>query len=350
MKVALIADTHLGARSDNQFLLDYFEKFFSDVFFPYLDKHKIDTVIHLGDTFDRRKYVNYVTLQRAKRMLFDPLRDRNITSHFIIGNHDTSYRNTNSINSPSLLLKEYGFEIYERPTYLKVGCLDLLLLPWITAETRDESAAMIQEAKAKMILGHLEIQGFQMVPGHVCDYADAWTADGFQAYHTVMSGHFHIRATQKGIMYLGCPYEINWSDYGNQKGFHVLDTQTSQIEFIPNPHKLFHRIVYDDTVKLPRIDTNLLENCYVKVVVRNKTNPYEFDKLIDKINKAKACNVLVTEEKMSIGSGDSVDGNFEIEDTWTFIKNYIQNMDNVDSAGLTSLMSELYQQANELEV
>ena len=34
---------------------DYFEKFYAETFFPALDKHGIDTVLHLGDVFDVRK-------------------------------------------------------------------------------------------------------------------------------------------------------------------------------------------------------------------------------------------------------------------------------------------------------
>ena len=48
-KVAIITDTHFGARKGNQTFHDYFEQFYKEVFFPTLDEHGIDTVVHLGD-------------------------------------------------------------------------------------------------------------------------------------------------------------------------------------------------------------------------------------------------------------------------------------------------------------
>ena len=60
MKIALLGDVHVGARNDNLAIHDYFEKFYNEVFFPYLLEHKIDTIVQFGDLFDRRKYINFV--------------------------------------------------------------------------------------------------------------------------------------------------------------------------------------------------------------------------------------------------------------------------------------------------
>ena len=106
MKVAIITDQHFGARNDSTVFLDFFQKFYDNVFFPTIEQHKITTVLVLGDTFDRRKYVNFYALQRAKEMFFDKLAEKNIQVHMLAGNHDTYYKNTNDVNSPDLLLRE----------------------------------------------------------------------------------------------------------------------------------------------------------------------------------------------------------------------------------------------------
>ena len=80
MKIALITDQHLGARNDNLVFVNYFKKFYDEIFFPYLVENNIKTVIDLGDTFDRRKYVNFNTLHYAKDMWLEPLRKRNTTN------------------------------------------------------------------------------------------------------------------------------------------------------------------------------------------------------------------------------------------------------------------------------
>ncbi|NBP57189.1 hypothetical protein EBU71_11785 [bacterium] len=56
MKVVVITDQHFGARNDSIHFLDYYERFYRDTFFPTLEEHGINTVLILGDTFDRRKY------------------------------------------------------------------------------------------------------------------------------------------------------------------------------------------------------------------------------------------------------------------------------------------------------
>ena len=79
MKVAIITDQHFGARNDSIVFLDFFQKFYDNVFFPKLAEHGITHVLILGDTFDRRKYVNFYALQRAKEMFFDKLLAAGIT-------------------------------------------------------------------------------------------------------------------------------------------------------------------------------------------------------------------------------------------------------------------------------
>ena len=38
--------------------MEYQERFYSDVFFPYLQEHGISQILHLGDYYDNRKTIN----------------------------------------------------------------------------------------------------------------------------------------------------------------------------------------------------------------------------------------------------------------------------------------------------
>jgi metallophosphoesterase superfamily enzyme len=116
MKIALITDQHFGARNDSNHLHNHFAKFYSECFFPHLEKEGITNIIELGDIFDRRKFVNYDSLYRCRDYFFNPIKEKGYTLHCIVGNHDIYFKSTNRVNSPKLLLSEYDFPIYDSAT------------------------------------------------------------------------------------------------------------------------------------------------------------------------------------------------------------------------------------------
>ena len=136
MKIAIITDTHWGARNDSQVFTDYFAKFYKNIFFPTLEKRGIRTVIHMGDIVDRRKFINYKTLFQMRHHFFDACYGRYINLHMIIGNHDTFFKNTNSLNSMDCLRlhDDHQVHIYEEPTEVDFDGLKCLMMPWICDE------------------------------------------------------------------------------------------------------------------------------------------------------------------------------------------------------------------------
>ena len=73
MKILLITDQHFGVRNDNVHFINHYRKFYGEIVIPFIKASKIDTVINLGDTFDKRRSINYLSLNEAKQMWFDPL-------------------------------------------------------------------------------------------------------------------------------------------------------------------------------------------------------------------------------------------------------------------------------------
>ena len=162
MKVAIITDTHYGARKGSKFIHDYFELFYDDVFFPTLEKEGITTVIHMGDTFDSRKSIDYQSLEWSKRVVFDRLKPYDV--HMIVGNHDTYYKNTNDINSPDLLLQTYNnIKTYGEATEVNIGGLDILFLPWINQDNQDETFKTIKKTFARSRWGTLNSQDLELI-------------------------------------------------------------------------------------------------------------------------------------------------------------------------------------------
>ena len=73
MKLAIITDQHFGARKGADYIHKYFKKFYDNIFFPYLEKNKIDTIVDMGDTFDNRRNIDLATLEwskKQKRMIY----------------------------------------------------------------------------------------------------------------------------------------------------------------------------------------------------------------------------------------------------------------------------------------
>ena len=70
-KIAMITDTHAGVRNDNPAFQQYQKKCY-EWFFKYIDEHNIQNVIHLGDIYDRRKYVNFMSARRCREDFLDP--------------------------------------------------------------------------------------------------------------------------------------------------------------------------------------------------------------------------------------------------------------------------------------
>ena len=142
MKIAVIGDLHWGARNDNQEFLNYFQRFFDNVFFPELEERGISNVLQVGDFVDRRKFISFVTLNHVREKIFGESHKRGITWDILVGNHDTPYKNTNAINSLQELFSQYkGISFYPDPTEIN---LDLSFLRYFLPFIFSISLGLIQ--------------------------------------------------------------------------------------------------------------------------------------------------------------------------------------------------------------
>lgn len=349
MKLAIITDQHFGVRNDNKHLLRSQVQFYEKVFFPTLEEHGITTVLDLGDTFDRRKFINYQTLKVARESYFDVLAAKGIDLHAVLGNHTTYYKNTNEVNSLSLLLGEYdNVRIYEEdPVELVFDGCKIMLSPWMTATNTQSSLEAFAKTDAQILMGHFEIQGYEMMRGQVCDHG--LDRNLFSKFDLVFSGHFHHPSKYGNIEYLGAPYEMTWTDFGGKRGFHIFDTDTREHTHIQNPYRNFIRIDYDDreyTVEdIEALDTSPANGAYVKVVIESKDNPYILDLLVSKLESAGAVDVKVVED-FTNGYLEEDDVLDEAADTSAIINQYVDNLDTkVEKSQVKSLLGDLYREA-----
>ncbi len=353
MKIALLNDTHFGARNDSPAFLDYFIRFYDEIFFPYLKENNIKTLIHLGDVVDRRKFINFKTAHTFREKFMHRLYEEGIDTHIILGNHDTYYKNTNKVNAINELCTTYdGIKepwIYDKAVTKNFGGTDICLIPWICDDNYEHSINEIQTSKAQLALGHLEIKGFEMNAGHM--NMQGLEKSMFHRFEKVLSGHFHKKSDDGQVYYLGTQYEITWSDYKCPKGFHILDTETRELTRIPNPMRIHKKLIYNDKDNdYTNMDLSHFKDTFVKVFVTNKTNEEMFNNLIDKLHNTVDTHEVNIIEDLNTDITASVKDNVleQGEDTLTFLGNYVEQIDSdLDKNKLKEVMKDLYTEASE---
>ena len=343
MRVAIITDTHYGCRKGSKLFQDYFEQFYKNVFFPTLEKEEITTVLHLGDAFDSRKSIDYQSLEWTKRVVLDPLLKYDV--HMLVGNHDAYYKNTNSVNSPSLLLQNYSnIKTYSDPEVIKIGNLNVLLIPWICADNEEKTLRLIKNSGCKVAMGHLELNGFQAHRGHIMD--DGMDSIVFDNFTKVFSGHYHTRSNNGTVFYLGNPYEIFWNDVNDTRGFHIFDTETLEHTPVNNPYKMYCIIYYDDD-NYQTFDTREYENKIVKVIVRKKSNTKKFEKFIDKLYTSNVSELKIV-ENLQIEENEDFEA-YESEDTLSILNRYVEESEiSLDKSIVQKMLHEIYREACEI--
>ena len=343
--IAILTDTHYGARKNSKEFHSYFNEFYQNVFFPTLEEYDVKTVLHLGDVFDNRRVIDYQSLEWSKTNIFDKLVNYDV--HMLTGNHDCYYKNTNKLNSLQLLLDSYSnISVYDNVAVVDIHGELITLIPWINSENEKDVMDFLNTTTSRVVMGHLEINGFEAHPGHI--FEGGLDKDIFSKFKRVFSGHFHHKSKMDNIHYLGNTYEITWSDYGEERGFHLYDTQTGRLKFIQNPYRMFKKFYYDDIIhEYINPDLSEYKNSYVKVIVENKTNLYTFDKLIETFYNTGVHDLKIIENIHVISDEDDSE-TISHEDTLSTLQRYIDDIDdNYDKSSLKSLIKSIYIEASD---
>lgn len=352
MKIALLNDTHCGIRGSSEIFINYQEKFYTDVFFPYLIENDINHIIHLGDYYENRRFINFKALNANRKHFLEKLREYSITMDIIPGNHDTYYKNTNDLNSLKELLGHYMNEvnIVEEPTVLDYDGMKIGLVPWICQDNEDKIQTFLKNCSADVIGGHFELIGFDMMRGVPCTHG--MTSDNLKRFELVMSGHYHAKSNQENIHYLGSQMEFFWNDAHDDKFFHILDTQSRELLPIRNPVTLFERIRYDDTKHdYNTMSLEYLDNKFVKVVVINKTDAFTFDRFLDRVQQRQIHELKIQEDFSEFSSDNVNDEGLEVEDTTELLNQYVDNVETIlDKDRIKMELSELMKEAQSMEV
>ena len=332
--------------------MEYQEKFYTDIFFPYLLDNDIKKVIHLGDYYEHRKYVNFKALEHNRRIFLDKLREHNIVMDIIPGNHDVFYKNTNELCSLKELMGHYMdvIKIYMDNTVVDYDGLKVALVPWINVENYADTMDFIKTCSADVVAGHFEFSGFEMYKG--IPNPHGMDTNEFKRFEMVLSGHFHTKSSRDNIHYLGSQMEFTWGDVDDPKYFHVLDTSTREITPVRNPYTLHTKVVYnDEKTDYNTVDVSHLDYQFVKVVVQKKQDFFGFDRFIDRVTQRPIHELKIAETFTEYLGENVEDEEIKLDDTQVLLDSYVDAVETeADKEKLKSLLRGLYVEAQNTEV
>lgn len=223
-------------------------------------------------------------------------------------------------------------------------------MPWVCSGNYEESIDLIKNTKKDIMFGHFEIDGFEMIRGQFC--SGGLDRKLFEKFDMVFSGHFHHKSDNGTVYYTGNPYQTNWLDYKDPRGFHIFNFDNRELTFIQNPYEMFHKFFYNDVdwtlEEVNEMDFDEWQQAYVKIVVENKTNPFFFDIILDKMYKSGVGNINVVESFAELDDDEDIVD--EAQDTISILSTYIEGLEtNVDKKRLDLLMRSLYNESLTLE-
>lgn len=350
MQVAVITDMHFGARNSNPVIERNQVQFLRNQFFPTLESMNVGAVLILGDTWDTRKAINIGTFNTFNEEFFKPLSKLDIPVYSLIGNHDIYFKNTNNINSLSLITNK-NFQVIHECEVINLDGVKFGMISWINNENQERINQFISTVDADIICGHFEAIGFETVRGVKAEHG--MDHNIFARFKEVWSGHFHLPQQRDNFLYIGNPFDFTWADYKADKAFFVFNTETMCKHYIHNPDRLFNIIEYDDS----------------KDVESYTYEPHQFIRLkanLQEIKDHTKLNAFMAELQECVTSVDLIDTSLyeatevdneedvqetiaEMVDVGEKIQVILSNMDlgSLDRAVFGKMINDLYARAKE---
>ena len=279
-KVAIFSDLHLGIHSNSSEWHKYAIEW-ANWFREECRDKGIKDLIFCGDWHHNRSEISVNTLQVSADIL-DMFEEFNLIA--ITGNHDIYYKHRTDVNSLSIFKNRKNVTILEQYQTLEVFDKKLSFCPWNTP------TKVIEESD--VIFGHFEIETFKMNAFKICEEG-VRVKDLLHKSSLVISGHFHTRHEKQfgagTILYVGNPFQMDFGDAGNRKGYHILDLDTLEYEFFENNvSPCYEKITLSELVAegdITPIVKNKISNNIVKLKVDKNISQDDMDILTAAFNK-----------------------------------------------------------------
>ena len=341
MKVALIADAHLGVKKSDKIFQDSQIRFFAEQLVPELKERNITTIIFLGDVIDTRQSVNTNTMNVVLKLFNEILKDFEV--HIIVGNHDLYYTTTTEVNSIKWLSLVKNVHLYEVPTKVVLGKpgdeKEVLMLPWITNYDDFEN----WNISAEYVFAHLDIAGMRMDKFTYCT-GGATIQKLLDRFEHTYTGHFHTRSElvneNRNITYVGSPYQITRIDKDDSRGYTILDLNTNETEFVENTKSMkFKEIVFPTEIENKE---SFAKGNIVDVLVKYDDSKYskkiyEYAKSFEQFGTAYPVNVKILQKEAEQQNTK----NLESINIFSLMKEYIDAEEEIPKDEKTRVYTEL---------
>lgn len=289
MKYAVFSDLHLGVHQNSSswhnIAMEWVNWFVAD-----LKSKGIKDIIFTGDFFHSRSEISVNTIHVASQLL-DKLNEFQVK--MIPGNHDCYYKDKSEVHSLSILKGHENITIYD--TLELIHLYDgrtAAFCPW-GIETEDIP-------KADIIFGHFEIESFKMNSYKLCETGHK-ASQLLEKSNLVFTGHFHYREEREykegNIIYVGCPFELDFGDRDTTKGYYIIDTKDLTYSFIENPISPKHKkYTVTDLIKFYEENKELdsaLDKKFVKIVLDKYVNQDDLNVLTAKLASYKPLSLII---------------------------------------------------------
>jgi len=339
-KICCLSDLHIGVHQ-NTSIWHNISIDFANWLVKQLDENGIKDIVICGDINNDRNEISVNSLNVVSK-IFKIWKKYNIK--IIVGNHDAYYKDRSDINSLALLAGWDNIEIVDEIKSINQFDNDITFCPW--------AVELDQIPKSDILFGHFDIAGFKMTKGKIC-------AEGLRSEHIlnkanlVVTGHFHMREERKykdgTIIYLGCPYQLNWGDYGETKGVYLLDLETKEYEFIENKLSPKHKKITLSELKAnKKITSDLKEEFkgnFINFIVDEEINPDKLDKLVTKLGTLNAISIKT---EFNLEDKYNIDENYEFTgiDISDAISEFVNILEIQNKKEVLSYMLDLYKRVS----
>lgn len=338
-KMLLYSDLHFGARGNDQTFLDIQIDFFENFLLPKVRRDDVDYATVAGDLFENRRSINLKVLNVAQDLI-NEICDAVTALYFVMGNHDTYYVNDRKFNSLRLFEDVPNFVPIRTLERREIEGNEFLFVPWTQSEgERKEVRNLLEAEGADVCVGHMEVNNFE--------YTKDFKASGFpqslfkKNTQKTFFGHFHIRDQKQNVVSLGTPYEVDWNDYGNDKGIYTLDLDSLRLSFEQNIRSPRHVKISMDEVE----NAGDLEDNYVRLIVDRKSTDKEVN---EKLSALRSGEPLTLDSVYSVPdevvSGEATDVESPLDSFYSYLEN-ITLPDEIEEDVLKRRFEEIYKKA-----